>query len=978
MFRIFVQVTSKIPLNAGPNTPIEKVREFVGEKCGVDGHDMHLFYEDHELEDGHTLTDYGIGENAVIKGMSQQVAEKHREQTQLRCVKDAFEELAEKVKSGVTMTKEMEASALEDAKPFDLECDVMDLSELGSGYPLFFDFIKFLGFICIVIFVLQIPSLVTYAMGPTGPGQGMNSWTTEHEMMPFWYLSPGNLGKGASDSQWPIWANMVSWAAMLFLTVQYSRRQRVIDHQVDIAATHPNDFAIMVEGLPEDAIDEQEIKEFFEEHGCGEHVEVVSVVIGYDVERLKEMIQEFVQLQQEAAQNEDEKTKLLPDMQKLKDTLMNIDSMREECSGTGYCIVTFREQDDQRSCLEIWDSWLENIAHHSYLECLSQTPKFRDEYTLRVKRAENPSDVIWENMSVPYWDRLKLRIRTNAIVVLLLVGCFLLVFGMQVIKERMGSEKRAWSVFPILGIVIGNFVTRLLVTKYVAAERHTTKTDRDTAMMGKLTVGMVLNYALVPVLINMDQDEDWYRKAGLLSDVSMLILVNATLLPLVGRCGIPFHFKLKKAEAIDPAAVDPNMNQAKYNQAYEMPDMNVPRSYANVLKSLLTGLFYAPFFPLGLPITAFGMYNYYWALKRELILHSKHPYTQGNVLAYKALNFLYIAAAIFGFATWFFLSPSLCGIAGTEDQILVGPMILTSLFFLGAPATLRQIMVCSCICFPWLREDTAGDIDYYHAQAMWPKHMKYHCTNLVYQKFEAFRGTRHKRGEYIWDLKTGNITAPEDAVAQQPTEDKPKVPELPKPDEDKDQEDDTGDQEAEDDEGHKTDAAALALEAMKHDVPAALDDLEEKPTTDVPAAHDASDAEGDDQGKFQAGERATVCGLTEPKFQKLNGELCTLQEWDASVGKWVVQIEINGKTQSCRLAVANLEPADGLTITPGMKCTIVGLTSDKGEKWNNTVCTAVDFDASSGKWLVTLWTGAKGPIAVANLEPHEDDDTIDG
>merc|ERR1719183_1246920 len=101
------------------------------------------------------------------------------------------------------------------------------------------------------------------------------------------------------------------------------------------------------------------------------------------------------------------------------------------------------------------------------------------------------------------------------------------------------------------------------------------------------------------------------------------------------------------------------MTQADYNKLWEPPEMDLPRAYAAILKAFLTAIVYMPFFPLGLLIAAFAMYRDYHAFKRTLLRKCRRSYTQGPGLAYKALRWLFVAAAALGGSMWCFLSPSI-------------------------------------------------------------------------------------------------------------------------------------------------------------------------------------------------------------------------------------------------------------------------------------------------------------------------------
>ena len=78
------------------------------------------------------------------------------------------------------------------------------------------------------------------------------------------------------------------------------------DHKVDAGTVSPNDFAIMVKGLPSTATDEESIMEFFKEHAIKgkSDTEVVKVVIGWDIDEWRENISRLKALKQQLDQTD--------------------------------------------------------------------------------------------------------------------------------------------------------------------------------------------------------------------------------------------------------------------------------------------------------------------------------------------------------------------------------------------------------------------------------------------------------------------------------------------------------------------------------------------------------------------------------------------------------------------------------------------------------------------------------------------------
>ncbi|CAE7261245.1 unnamed protein product [Symbiodinium natans] len=71
--------------------------------------------------------------------------------------------------------------------------------------------------------------------------------------------------------------------------------------KVDLETTHPNDFAVLVEGLPPSAKEEADIREFFQKNAIKgrSNVEVVKVVIGWNLTQFEKTASELKGLREE-------------------------------------------------------------------------------------------------------------------------------------------------------------------------------------------------------------------------------------------------------------------------------------------------------------------------------------------------------------------------------------------------------------------------------------------------------------------------------------------------------------------------------------------------------------------------------------------------------------------------------------------------------------------------------------------------------
>jgi hypothetical protein len=602
---------------------------------------------------------------------------------------------------------------------------------------------------------------------------------------------------------------------------------------------------------------------------------------------------------------------------------------------------------------------------------------------------------------------------------ILFILCFAAVYGIDKLTEGQ------WPMTSSITLVVANIAASMKIRSLVLTERHDTKTERDLAIMVKLSLFYAMTYTAIPTLIHWSSGTDWYSSDGLISEQWSLMLINGIFLPLTILCDLPGRIKRCTSRLYNPARM-PGVNQLTYQKLLEPPDIDAARVYAKVFKTLLLGLWFSPVLPVGLPITAFALAFEFWAYKYQLLRNSKRPYRQGHEVGYGALRLMFFGVGGFACAQRFFLTPSLTGDGLSLVASYNWPIILfVSLVMLLAPSYLWQLLMCACLC-QRVEKDTSTDDDYYVAQKAWPKHHKYQTTSLVHLQLESLMvkevQQRLHGAKLRWDTKTGNFPDPSGRVvtddgdlaagspgaglltAATPVTDGGAVAGAvgadavllahPGPPEAAMEE---GSDESADIVPEETatmaevDPMALAFEEEKVKGLAALalgGETEDEEETDDSADGSSEEDEGDEEAPVATtiipsgsalapGSRAQVSGLTSAAGVTFNGTICTLQRLTGDGDKWVVFME-NGKyanvPTSCLTVLpagagASVESSGRGQIRVGMKVKIAGLS--QASQYNGTVATVVAWDAAANKWQVKLFTGNIARIPNGKLRPVE-------
>eukprot|EP00931_Biecheleriopsis_adriatica_P074060 TRINITY_DN4821_c0_g2_i4.p1 TRINITY_DN4821_c0_g2~~TRINITY_DN4821_c0_g2_i4.p1 ORF type:complete len:1096 (-),score=196.66 TRINITY_DN4821_c0_g2_i4:1002-4250(-) len=631
------------------------------------------------------------------------------------------------------------------------------------------------------------------------------------------WMSPGNFGPDeANDALIPTLYTVCVISLCVMTLMAYSS-QVLTDHKIDQGITSPNDFAIMVKGFSEGCTDEEAIKRFFEEHAVtGQQTEVVKVVIGWDFEEYRGKIAELkalndkktelksteevvagwccfgssVQAKVPDAENDDaakdEVKKIEARMNEITADLGSIGSKDSHMKSSGVAIVSFRRQSDHRACLEKWTSfWARNF----YSEAADLCPGFcwrrngilkgdalakfpiggTPMLYLSVVRAANPGDINWSELGVGTDERRKRFLYTNAVMFLLSLLGWGIIYGLRKVSDMMNNERSGlegggkkdedadssltlvFSILPALVVAVVNGLIMIAARYLGEKEFHDTITEQEFSKAAKMTVCMILNTAGV-ILFQFATPQEWYMAGGLVDGVWIMLLVNAIVPPVVPYIDIGYKIRCCKRRQLTDESIqkvneglqskDPKIKREAlgmeqyWKKAWAPSEMNVTRRYANAMKTFICCLLYMPVMPvLGL-VGIVGLFMQYWIDKYLLLRWNVRPPKPQNAdMANFFVRFIKLVGPVgFSVAFFLFLTPSY------DNKELVLSNFLVSIAVAGIFSFVfpLSVWVRCWLVMPCNGRDTDSlqehEDDYYQAQHMWAKEMKYHKDQFIYKR----------------------------------------------------------------------------------------------------------------------------------------------------------------------------------------------------------------------------------------------------
>lgn len=567
------------------------------------------------------------------------------------------------------------------AEPFPLGCSMIELSELGSGFPLYFVFSKIIfGILFLGILMVGMPCIIGNSKVKKADEWGVDkdSWIVE--------ASLGN--NGASGNIFPIWQCILHVLFMILIILIYHLSKRWFeskDQEFDIWSITARNYTIHAYGLGID-INESDVKEFFEQQGRldGKPAKVVKVVFAYKIKeyidklrQLEEigenlrMIEEYEKEGIESKAGCCKKTSVSKEefLAQIEELTKDIKKYEDDLpSGVGrdlligQAFVTFETQADARAVdlkfhkqwtYRFWRSIIRGICCCFYN---SKNAEKLNQKKIQARMAYEPNDIFWENLEVSARDRLLSTFKTSFFTLTAVTITFAVVYGMKVLSEE-NKEIRAVSVWPSIVIVIINFILARSTRISTSFERPHSLTAYNISVAAKLTFAMFFNSAVITLIVNYDWKNDWFVPGGLATDATYILISNAFLSPLLyyfSPMVLVHKLKMRKVEKAT------YISQHDANLLMENPPADMAQRSANLCKTILLTFCYAPIVPLGFFFSTLAVFFEYWMFKYLLLRRHSWPKKLSGDLARAMFNVIpwsVLLYSIMNFVFMYYLNP---------------------------------------------------------------------------------------------------------------------------------------------------------------------------------------------------------------------------------------------------------------------------------------------------------------------------------
>ncbi|KAL4485796.1 hypothetical protein ABPG72_012336 [Tetrahymena utriculariae] len=563
--------------------------------------------------------------------------------------------------------------------PFSI--DPQQLNFLGSGYPLFYNFIIYCIFMLFTLFMISGGyNLFTNYLGNYCIADEQELDSTFKKRMEvlgyqleeeetichkniFHTFSLANKKDRPELLKIQSYLNLFVNITIMVILMFFRRNQRQIDMEIDASLSTPQDYTIMVKNIPiglQNIDYKKELTTIFNLHSVpGKILEVASINLIYD-------ISDLINKENELTKTVKQKQTFLSkhggfescDKHELHEIDERIEKIEEEIEHVeasiksdpnkfaGVAFVSFSSEQMKKDCLkENVSGYWEQITIW-WNKGMKQRPSEKDlmwgKHKLFIEEAPEPDDIDWEFIHVPtknkiFWRffcfLIKLSFMSLSFVSISAIAKFqshLIEHSYEEIQHG-NIESSTFAFIKSLSFIISAII--VLFNKFVLAEvfhfiadseRWSTKTKLNISFADSLSLGLFLNSAIITYVVEILYYKNYYGPGGFIYTESWVFLWNAILPPLVWIINPYQIYKESKRKKQLQLAKQKMcfLTQQEANELMEDYPYIQGKRYADIMKTMWFTFLYAPCIPLGNFFSMFNLVIYYYIDKYNILRNS--------------------------------------------------------------------------------------------------------------------------------------------------------------------------------------------------------------------------------------------------------------------------------------------------------------------------------------------------------------------
>jgi len=437
-------------------------------------------------------------------------------------------------------------------------------------------------------------------------------------------------------------ADITTCAILFFFVLFLKKFEDKNIESIDLAQQTPQDYAVQVKNLPKHIRDPDVYHKFFSRWG-----DVVFVTVATDNGPLTKRLADLREADQAienrttidtltassggtvlhqsdltADQIAKQKFGMNITIEKLQEDREAIQRDIETLSKASYdpklVYVVFNKEKDQRQCLKDCATGL--IEDTLNIQCCdSNQSSVLEGHVMKMVEPVEPSEIIYENLHVGFFDYWFGLFKSYAITFLVLLVSFFILQSLTVsaAESASGDDSATGSSTgaALFVSLLNGGLPWFLKTLTLKTEIHVDEGDLQTSILRKLMVARCVNTAVLMYIIT--DYTDRFGEANL-AQIQSILIADCFTTPVMRLLNIYEH--------VQHYVVAPTMKtQAQMNLLFRGAYWNLAERYTDMIKTLFVGLFYSVVVPSSLFITAFAMMSTYIVDKYCLLRMWERP-----------------------------------------------------------------------------------------------------------------------------------------------------------------------------------------------------------------------------------------------------------------------------------------------------------------------------------------------------------------